>query len=257
MDSSGPWTPLGGRTAVVTGGGSGIGRAVAGALARDGAAVAVADVDEAAVRTVASELGETGANVLGIVVDVSDEASVADLFAQVEAHFDRIDILANVAGVGSTTDTPGTELDTWEHVFAVNARGVFLCCRAALLRMVRAKTGVVLNMASVAGMIGLRNRAAYCASKGAVIAFTRAIAVDHVVDGIRANCVCPGTVATPWVNRLVTDSGESIEDLAARQPMGRLGQPEEIAEAFAYLASDRAAFVTGSAFVIDGGMTAA
>ena len=109
----------------------------------------------------------------------------------------------------------------------------------------------------VAGLVGLRNRAAYCASKGAVVAFTRALAVDHVGDGVRVNCVCPGTVDSPWVRRLVEDVGESLDALRARQPMGRLGRTDEIAEAVLYLASDAAAFVTGTALVIDGGLTAA
>ena len=123
--------------------------------------------------------------------------------------------------------------------------------------MVERGGGAIVNMASVAGLIGLRNRAAYCASKGAVIALTRALAVDHVGDGVRANAVCPGTVDSPWVRRLVEEVGESFDTLRARQPMGRLGAPAEIAEAVAYLASDDAAFVTGTAFVIDGGLTAA
>ena len=123
--------------------------------------------------------------------------------------------------------------------------------------MVERGGGAIVNMASVAGLIGLRNRAAYCASKGAVIALTRALAVDHVGAGVRVNAVCPGTVDSPWVRRLVEEAGESLDALRARQPMGRLGAPDEIAEAVAYLASADAAFVTGTAFVIDGGLTAA
>ena len=123
--------------------------------------------------------------------------------------------------------------------------------------MIEQRAGVIVNMASVAGLVGLRNRAAYCASKGAVIAFTRALAVDHVSDGVRVNCVCPGTVDTPWVQRLVDDAGESLDQLRARQPMGRLGTPEEVAQAVLYLVSDAGRFVTGSSLVIDGGLTAA
>ena len=168
-----------------------------------------------------------------------------------------LDVLANVAGIGSTTTAPDTPLDVWEDVFAVNARGTFLCCRHAIPGMVERGGGAIVNMASVAGLIGLRNRAAYCASKGAVIALTRALAVDHVGAGVRVNAVCPGTVDSPWVRRLVEEAGESLDALRARQPMGRLGAPDEIAEAVAYLASADAAFVTGTAFVIDGGLTAA
>jgi NAD(P)-dependent dehydrogenase (short-subunit alcohol dehydrogenase family) len=122
--------------------------------------------------------------------------------------------------------------------------------------MIERGGGAIVNMGSVAGLVGLRNRAAYCASKGAVIALTRALAIDHVGDGIRVNAVCPGTVDSPWVRRLVEDVGESLDALRARQPMGRLGTPDEIAQAVLYLASDAAAFVTGSALVIDGGLTA-
>jgi 2-keto-3-deoxy-L-fuconate dehydrogenase len=166
-------------------------------------------------------------------------------------------VLANIAGIGSTTTAPDTPLEVWEDVFSVNARGTFLCCKHAIPGMVERGGGSIVNMASVAGLVGLRNRAAYCASKGAVIAFTRALAVDHVGDGVRLNAVCPGTVDSPWVRRLVEDVGESLDALRARQPMGRLGRTDEIAEAVLYLASDAAAFVTGTALVIDGGLTAA
>jgi NAD(P)-dependent dehydrogenase (short-subunit alcohol dehydrogenase family) len=140
-------------------------------------------------------------------------------------------------------------------VFAVNARGTFLCCKYAIPDMADRGGGSIVNMASVAGLVGLRNRAAYCASKGAVISLTRALAVDHVAEGIRVNAVAPGTVDSPWVRRLVEDVGESLDALRARQPLGRLGTPEEIAEAVAYLAA--AEFVTGSVLTIDGGLTAA
>ena len=167
-----------------------------------------------------------------------------------------VDVVVNVAGIGSTTNAPDTTLDVWEEVFAVNARGTFLCCKHAIPGMIERGGGSIVNIASVAALVGLRNRAAYCASKGAVVALTRALAVDHVPDNVRVNAVCPGTVDTPWVRRLVEDAGESLDELRARQPLGRLGTPEEIAEAVAYLVSDAAAFVTGTVFVIDGGLTA-
>jgi NAD(P)-dependent dehydrogenase (short-subunit alcohol dehydrogenase family) len=233
--------------AFVTGAGSGIGEAVARALHAEGAAVTLADVNDA-VDQVAVELGGAAT---AIRLDVRDEDQVR---AGIPAD---IDVLVNVAGIGSTTNAPDTSLEVWEQVFAVNARGTFLCCKHAIPRMIERGGGSIVNVGSVAALVGLKNRAAYCASKGAVVALTRALAVDHVADGIRVNDVCPGTVDSPWVRRLVEDVGESLENLQARQPMGRLGTPPEIAEAILYLASDAAGFVTGTSLVIDGGLTAA
>ncbi len=193
---------------------------------------------------------ELGGSARALELDVRDEAEVM-------AATGEVDVLANVAGIGSTTNAPDTPLEVWEEVFAVNARGTFLCCKHALPGMVARGGGAIVNIASIAGLVGLKNRAAYCASKGAVIALTRALAIDHVADGVRVNAVCPGTVDSPWVRRLVDEVGESLDALRARQPMGRLGTPAEIADAVLYLASDQAAFVTGTAFVIDGGLTAA
>jgi 2-keto-3-deoxy-L-fuconate dehydrogenase len=233
------------RQALVTGAGSGIGAAVARRLAADGAQVVAADVALEAAEAVAREI-----DARPLELDVRDERQVAAAMA-------GLDVLVNVAGIGSTTTAPETPLDVWEDVFAVNARGTFLCCKHAIPGMAERGRGSIVNVASVAAIVGLRNRAAYCASKGAVVALTRALAVDHVADGIRVNVVCPGTVDSPWVRRLVEDAGESLDELRTRQPMGRLGLPEEIADAVAYLASDAAAFVTGTTLVIDGGLTAA
>ncbi|MHB8469876.1 MAG: SDR family NAD(P)-dependent oxidoreductase [Gaiellaceae bacterium] len=224
-----------GKRALVTGGGSGIGAAVARRLAAEGADVIAADLVPGA----------------GLVqLDVRDEAQVAETARD-------IDVLVNAAGIGSTTNAPDTPSSVWDDVFAVNARGTFLCCKHAIPGMVARGGGSIVNVASVAALVGFKNRAAYCASKGAVVALTRALALDHVEDGVRVNAVCPGTVDSPWVRRLVEEAGESLDALRARQPMGRLGTPEEIASAIAYLASDSAAFVTGSVFTIDGGLTAA
>jgi 2-keto-3-deoxy-L-fuconate dehydrogenase len=226
-------TRFAGKRALVTGAGSGIGAAVAELLAAEDAEVVAADISGTDVH-----------------LDVRDEAGVAAVVRDV-------DILVNVAGIGSTTTAPDTPLDVWEDVFAVNARGTFLCCKHAIPSMIARGGGSIVNIGSVAALVGLKNRAAYCASKGAVVSLTRALAVDHVNDGIRINAVCPGTVDSPWVRQLVEESGESIDDLTARQPLGRLGTPAEIAHAVAYLASDAASFVTGSVLVIDGGLTAA
>jgi NAD(P)-dependent dehydrogenase (short-subunit alcohol dehydrogenase family) len=229
-----------GKRALVTGGGSGIGAAVARRLAAEGATVVVADLDP---HSVARELGAEAAE-----LDVRDEEQVARAVTD-------LDVLVNAAGIGSTTNAPDTSLEVWENVFAVNARGTFLCCKHAIGGMRERGGGSIVNIASIAALVGLRNRLAYSASKGAVIALTRALAVDHVAEGIRVNAVAPGTVDSPWVRRLVEDVGESLDALRARQPLGRLGLPEEIAEAVSYLIS--AEFVTGSVLVIDGGLTAA
>jgi NAD(P)-dependent dehydrogenase (short-subunit alcohol dehydrogenase family) len=226
--------------AVVTGGGSGIGAAVAHRLADDGFDITVADLEPDAVAT---DLGATG-----VRLDVRDEAQVA-------RTMDGVDLLVNAAGIGSTTSAPDTPVEVWDDVFAVNARGTFLCCKHAIPAMKAQGGGAIVNVASIAALVGLKNRAAYCASKGAVVALTRAHAVDHVGDRIRVNPVCPGTIDTPWVERLVGNAGESLDALRARQPMGRLGTPEEVADAVVYLAT--AEFVTGTILTVDGGLTAA
>jgi meso-butanediol dehydrogenase / (S,S)-butanediol dehydrogenase / diacetyl reductase len=235
---------LAAKLCLVTGAGSGIGAAIASRFAAEQATVLGADL-------------RPDANMLQ--ADVSVEEDVVALFAAVrERHGRSPDVLVNVAGIGSTTSAPDTPVEVWDRIFAVNARGTFLCCKHAIPAMAAtAEGGSIVNVASVAGLVGLRARAAYCASKGAVIALTRALAVDHVGDGIRVNCLCPGTVDSPWVRRLVADAGEDLDALRARQPMGRLGTPEEVAEAALYLASPASAFVTGSSLVIDGGLTAA
>ena len=234
-----------GRTALVTGAGSGIGAAVARRLAREGARVVLADLSLAAVEELAAELGREAR---ALRLDVRDEEQVAPAMAE-------LDVLVNVAGIGSTTNAPETPLEVWEDVFAVNARGTFLCCKHAVPGMASRGGGSIVNVASVAALVGLRNRAAYCASKGAVVSLTRALAVDHVGDGIRVNAVCPGTVDSPWVRRLVDDAGESLDALRARQPLGRLGTTDEVAEAVQFLVS--AEFATGTVLVLDGGLTAA
>jgi NAD(P)-dependent dehydrogenase (short-subunit alcohol dehydrogenase family) len=234
-----------GRTALVTGAGSGIGAAVARRLAAAGAHVILADLSLDAVEKLARELGPEAR---ALQLDVRDEEQVAPAAV-------GLDVLVNVAGIGSTTSAPETPLEVWEDVFAVNARGTFLCCKHAIPGMAARGGGSIVNVASVAALVGLRNRAAYCASKGAVVALTRALAVDHVGDAIRVNAVCPGTVDSPWVRRLVEDAGESLDALRARQPLGRLGTTEEIAEAVEYLVS--AEFATGTVLVVDGGLTAA
>lgn len=234
---------------IVTGAASGIGRATALHLAESGRSVVAADLDVIALEDVVA----TTDRVRALPVDVAAERSVEGMI-DLACEGGRLVGLVNVAGIGSTTTAPDTSLGTWEQVMAVNAGGTFLCCKHAIPRM-REAGGSIVNMASVAGLVGLRSRAAYCASKGAVIALTRALAIDHVAEGIRVNAVCPGTVDSPWVRRLVEEAGESLDALRARQPMGRLGTAEEVAAAVAYLLG--ASFATGTVLTLDGGLTAA
>lgn len=239
----------GGR-AVVTGAASGIGQQIAHLLVAEGAQVVGADLDVEGIPAAA----------VAVRADVSDDADVSRLIATAEERFGGVDLLFNNAGVGSTTTVLETSVAEWDRVFAVNVRGVFLGIKHALPGMLARGHGVIVNTASAAGLIGLPDRAAYCASKGAVIALTRQVAVQWAHDGIRCNCICPGTVDSPWVGRLLAQADDPTARraaLVARQPMGRLGDPEEIAKAALYLASDDAAFITGTSLVIDGGIVAA
>jgi len=239
-----------GRTAIVTGAGSGIGREITRILLDEGAWVIGADRDTGGVPEGATPMQ----------ADVSSESDVAALVAAAVARRGRLDIMCNNAGIGSTVDVVECSVEEWDRVFAVNVRGVFLGCKHAAKQMLAQDGGgVIVNTASVAGMIGLRDRAAYCASKGAVITLTKQVAVQYATRGVRCNCVCPGTVDSPWVGRLLDaapDAAEARRQLVGRQPLGRLGTPAEVAEAVCYLASDAAAFATGTALVLDGGIAA-
>jgi len=244
-----------GKVVVVTGAGSGIGRAMAKAFSAEGARVVAADLDRGTAEETATGLERAFA----ARVDVRDPASVQSLIADTQAHQGRLDILCNNAGIGSSKTVVDCEPDEWDRLFAVNARGVYLGCKYAIPIMIAQGGGVIVNTASVAGLVGLPNRASYCASKGAVVSLTKQIAVDYVGQKIRCNCICPGTIDTPWVARLleeVSDPAALRAELVARQPMGRLGTADEVAQAALYLASDDAAFVTGTALVIDGGLMA-
>ncbi len=239
-----------GRTALVTGAASGIGFAMATMLRDQGATVFAGDLDASGVPSAC----------FGVHVDVSDEASMAAFVARAMDAAGRVDVLMNNAGIGSTTSVAASSVEEWDRVFAVNARGVFLGIRAVLPHMLAQGSGAIVNTASVAGMIGLKGRASYCASKGAVIALTKQVAVEYAGTGIRCNCISPGTVDSPWVGRLLDEADDPVvarAALTARQPIGRLGNADEIAAAAVYLASDAAAFVTGTNLVIDGGLTAA
>jgi 2-keto-3-deoxy-L-fuconate dehydrogenase len=251
------------KVALVTGGGSGIGREIALLYARQGAHVVVADLNLQAADAVAAEIGGLGGAARAQLLDVGDAALVLAAFDATVQRHGRLDILVNNAGISHVGTIRETTAEDWDRVMAVNARGVFLCAQAAVAQMLRQQPagGVIVNIASVAGLIGVERRLPYCTSKGAVISLTRSVAIDFATQGIRVNAICPGTVHTPFVEgylaRNFADSADEVRaQLHARQPVGRMGLPEEIAAAALYLAADEAAFVTGSTLVIDGGWTA-
>ncbi|HEY7419911.1 MAG TPA: glucose 1-dehydrogenase [Ktedonobacteraceae bacterium] len=251
------------KIALVTGAGSGIGQEIAMLFAQQGASVLVADIRLEAAEAVVMEILAQEGNAEALLLDVTDEEQVKNVFSQVGQKYGRLDILVNNAGIGHVGNILETSLEDWERVMAVNARGVFLCSKYAVMHMLAQapQGGVLVNIASVAGMIAVDRRFSYGASKGAVISITRSTAMDFVGQGIRANAICPGTVHTPFVEGFLERNfadrkDEERQRLHSRQPVGRMGRPDEIAHAALYLASDEAAFVTGSTLVIDGGWTA-
>ena len=253
---------LGEKVAVVTGAGSGIGAAIARVFARQRARVVVLDRDEAAARRTVDEIGAAGGQATASACDVADGEQVARVFGRVVADEHRIDILVNNAGiahVGTIERTTEADLD---RLYAVNVKGVYLCARAALPAMIEQGGGVILNMASIASLVGVPERFAYSMTKGAVHTMTMSIAIDYVKQNIRCNCICPARIHTPFVDEYVARhyagrERETLAQLAAYQPIGRMGTSEEVAHLALYLCSDEAAFVTGQAYPIDGGVLVA
>jgi NAD(P)-dependent dehydrogenase (short-subunit alcohol dehydrogenase family) len=248
-----------GDVALVTGAAAGIGRATAERLAADGFDLALVDIDAARLKLVADELAVPGCRVLPVVRDLVSDHPFDDVVSEVEADLGAIEVLVNNAGTAVRADVASTPRADWDRVMALNVTAVYEMCRAVLPGMLERGCGRIVNVASVAGLVGIQNRAAYCASKAAVVGLTRAMAADHAAAGLRINAVCPGTVHTEWIDRILADHPDPAQGRAAmeaRQLEGRLGEPSEIASAIAYLVSDGATFVNGSAFVVDGGMTA-
>jgi len=245
---------LTGKIALVTGAASGIGESIAKTLANAGAFVYVCDLDEANGKRVAGEIGEGNAKFLKLNVAEKDECNV--ISETVLDEKEKIDILVNNAGIGHVGTLLETNEEDLEKLFAVNVRGIFSLTKAFLPSMIAKNYGVVLNIASIGGIVAIKDRLAYCTTKFAVVGFTKCLALDHALQGIRANAICPGRVETPFVKTRISqypDPQKAYQEMAATQALGRMGTPAEIAAAVLYLASDEAAFVTGTALEIDGG----
>ena len=246
---------LEGKVCVITGAGGGMGADAAVRFTEEGAQVVVADVDGAAAEQVAGQIGG-----LALQVDVSDEASVKEMYAAAAERFGGIDVLYNNAGINPTDD--GSVLDTtvesWQRVQDVNLKGVFLCCKHGIPHLLEAGGGSVINVASFVAVMGAAvSQGSYTASKGAVLSLSRELGVEFAGRGVRVNALCPGPVNTPLLKELFAEDPERAAKRLVHIPMGRFGEPEEIANAALFLASDDSSFVTASTFLVDGGLSGA
>ncbi|MEP6945937.1 MAG: SDR family oxidoreductase [Acidobacteriota bacterium] len=249
---------LRGRVGLVTGAGSGIGESIASTLARAGAFVYVADIDVENGNRVAADIIADGNEATYLKLDIADTDECYAAAQNVLSAKGNLDILVNNAGIGHV----GTILETTEadldRLHAVNVRGMFSLTKSFLPSMIERRYGVIINTSSIGGVVAIKDRLAYCTTKFAVVGFTKCLALDHALDGVRANAICPGRVETPFVKKRISeypDPQKAYNDMASTQALGRMGTPDEIAAAVLYLASDEAAFVTGTAFEIDGGFS--
>jgi 2-keto-3-deoxy-L-fuconate dehydrogenase len=246
------------KIAVVTGGGSGIGRAIAELFARQGAQVIILELNAEAGQAGLAGIHAQGGKAWCLPANVADHAQVQAVFAQIAEQFGRVDILVNNAGIAHVGNLEATAEADFDRIFQVNVKGVYNCLAAAVPRMVAQGGGVVLNMDSVAALVGIPDRFAYTMSKGAVWAMTLSVARDYVQKGIRCNCISPARVHTPFVDGFLAKNypgqeAEMFAKLAASQPMGRMGQPSEVAHLALFLCADEAGFITGCNYPIDGG----
>jgi len=245
------------KVAIITGGGSGFGEVTGHLFASEGAAVMLADINTAAARTVAESIQAKGGKAAWVEANVSSSESTEAMVKATLDSFGQVDILFNNAGIEGWGSVIDADEAVWERIFAVHVRGAFLCSKHTISAMIRrGKGGSVINVSSVAGLVGLQNMAAYSAAKGAIISLTRSMATDFAQHKIRVNCIAPGTTMTPLGKRLIeNDTPEKLAQRLSRYPMGRFGEPEEIARSVLYLASDDSSYTTGTCLVMDGGLT--
>ena len=242
-----------GKVAIVTGGASGIGAAVAQAFVKEGAHVVIADLNEGLGKKLAAELNRDETKVAFHKVQLTDEPEVISMTEATAEQFGKLDILFNNAGIGFFSPTHEVSFEQWRKLHSVNLDAVFLCSKHAVRFMRNHGGGNIVNMASAAGLVGQVGTAPYCSSKGGVIQLTKSMALEYAKDNIRINAICPGYVKTPLNDQIPE---EHLKTIASLHPMGRLAEPEEIAKAVLFLASDDASFMTGSSLVVDGGYTA-
>jgi NAD(P)-dependent dehydrogenase (short-subunit alcohol dehydrogenase family) len=245
------------KVAIITGGGSGFGEATARLFAREGSAVMLADINAAAAQAVAESITAHGGRAAWCETNVAVGESVQAMVKATLERLGQVDILFNNAGIEGFGSVVDADEAIWERIFAVHVRGAFLCSKYAIPPMIeRNAGGSIINVSSVAGVIGLQNMAAYSAAKGAIISLTRSMAADFAKQGIRVNCIAPGTTMTPLGKRLIeNDTPEKLAQRLSRYPLGRFGEPEEIARSVLYLASDDSSYTTGTCLVMDGGLT--
>jgi NAD(P)-dependent dehydrogenase (short-subunit alcohol dehydrogenase family) len=254
-----PRGALRGRAALITGGASGIGRATSSLFAAEGAAVAVFDRDEAGGRAVVRAITEGGGRALLVAGDVTWDADCRRAVEETLLAFGRLDVLFNNAGIIRRAAITDTSEEDWDRTMAVNVKSIFLLSRSAIPAMEKAGGGVIINTASNWGLVGGPRAAAYCASKGAVVLLTKAMAIDHGAKNIRVNCICPGDTDTPMLRGEAQQLGEPVDAFLSQSadcPLRRVAQPEDIARAALYLASDASSFVTGAPLIVDGGFVA-
>lgn len=245
--------------AIVTGAGSGIGAATAKKLASNNYKVIIGDLDLKSASNIAQEIEQDGGSAVALELDVANMTSIDNFIDAILSKEKQIDVLVNNAGIGIAGTVETTSPQEWDKMFSVNVKGIYGMSRKVLPLMKKTHTGRIINVASVAGVVGLKDRAGYSATKGAIIALTRAMQADVIEDNIRINAVAPGTIETPWVYRITADKPnpeQTRQIMKARQPINRMGTPQEVADAIVFLASTNSSFVWGSILTVDGGLSA-